>query len=217
MGVSLIADVHERPSGIPDLLVQLGIEVDVRSLEDGDYLVARGVLVERKSVLDLHMSVVAGTFWRQIGRLRKASARPYLLIEGLNIDRGALAPNGVRGVCLAVIEQGIPILRTTSALDSALWLSRVATRAQVVRARPDRPVYDQRKSPPDWFVSESVLAAVPGISVTLARRLLDRFGSVAAVMAADPVELTAVEGVGARRVSALVAAFHTGRGRPPAT
>ena len=48
-----------------------------------------------------------------------------------------------------------------------------------------------------------MLAAVPGISTVIARRLLDEFGSVAAVAAADAGRLATVEGMGPRRVAAL--------------
>jgi ERCC4-type nuclease len=48
-----------------------------------------------------------------------------------------------------------------------------------------------------------MLAAVPGISTVIARRLLDEFGSVAAVASADAGRLATVEGMGPRRVTAL--------------
>jgi len=55
--LNILADVHELPSGVPGRLAALGVEVESGALAAGDYCVARGVLVERKSVLDLHDSL----------------------------------------------------------------------------------------------------------------------------------------------------------------
>jgi ERCC4-type nuclease len=59
-----------------------------------------------------------------------------------------------------------------------------------------------------------LLAAVPGISTTSARALLERFGSVADVVAAGPDEWLAVPGIGPERVRALQETFTLRRGAP---
>jgi len=66
-------------------------------LRIGDYVLPGGTIVERKAVRDLHLSVRAGRFWRQIGALRTA-ARPVLLIEGNTLDLPILTPRAVRGI-----------------------------------------------------------------------------------------------------------------------
>ncbi len=204
--LSILVDVHETASGVPGRLAALGVEVESGALSAGDYCVARGVLVERKSVLDLHGSLLNGRFWRQVGALRRASSRPFLLVEGRNLDRGPIHPHAIRGVCLAVQEQGIHIIRTTDVQDTALWLWRLAVRARITRPGPERPVYAQV---PNWKgdPSEAVLAAVPGVSVTLARALLAEFGSVAGVIEAGPERWVGVAGVGRARAEALAKAL----------
>ena len=204
--LNILADVHELRSGVPGRLAALGVEVESSALSAGDYCVARGVLVERKSVLDLHDSLLKGRLWRQVGALRRASTRPFLLVEGRDLDRGPIHPHAIRGVCLAVQEQGIHIIRTTDVQDTALWLWRLAVRARITRPRPERPVYDQIPSSPRQ-VAEAVLAAVPGVSVTLARALLDEFGSVEHVVQAGPNEWTKVRGIGRTRAEALAKAL----------
>jgi ERCC4-type nuclease len=198
-------DVHE-PGGVIRELQRLDCVVDRSKLGVGDYLVADGVAVERKTIRDLHLTVVNGRFWRQLGALRAGVPRPYLLIEGDDIDAGPLAANAVRGICLAVLEQGVPIVRSTDVRDTAQWIARLAQRSQMVRPRPDRPIYAQRPAPTD--PAEAALAAVPGISVVLARRLLDRFGSVAGVVAATHDDLSRVPGMGGVRTAALESTFH---------
>src|SRR6266511_5729573 len=111
--VRIVADVHEIKSGIPELLEELGAQVECAPLPAADYAVGLDTLVERKRVLDLHGAVIKGRIWPQLGKLRSASAFPYLLVEGTDLDRGPLAPNAIRGVCLAAIDLGIALLRTS--------------------------------------------------------------------------------------------------------
>src|SRR5712691_6138338 len=124
--VKIIVDVHERQSGIADTLAERGAEVEIAPLPAGDYAVGADTLVERKRVLDLHAAVLKGRLWPQLGKLRAACAFPYLLVEGSDLDRGPLHHNAVRGVCLAVIDQGIALLRSGYQCDSALWIHRLA-------------------------------------------------------------------------------------------
>ena len=210
--VKIIVDVHERQSGIDETLAELGAEIEIASLPAGDYAVGADTLVERKRVLDLHAAVLKGRLWPQLGKLRAACAFPYLLVEGSDIDRGPLHRNAVRGVCLAVIDQGIALLRSGHQRDSALWIHRLAVRCQEIEPAAERPAYAQRPRPkPGEETAEALLASVPGISTSSARALLERFGSVAAVVAADPAEWLAVPGIGRERARAREETFNLRR------
>ena len=210
--VKIIVDIHERQSGIAETLAELGAEVEFASLPAGDYAVGADTLVERKRVLDLHGAVVKGRLWPQLGKLRAACAFPYLLVEGTDIDRGPLHHNAVRGVCLAVIDQGIALLRSGYQRDSALWIHRLAVRCQELEPAGERPAYAQRpRAKPGDETAEALLASVPGISTTSARALLEHFGSVAAIVNAELAELLTVRGIGPERARALAETFHLRR------
>ena len=203
--VTILVDLHEMRTVVPTTLEALGVRVVTVALDVGDYHVGGDALVERKSVRDLHESVVRGRFWRQIGVLRTGCREPYLVLEGRNIDDGTLSPTAVRGVCVAAVDLGVRLLRTDDHRDSARWLVRLAVRKQR-RRHNDRPLYAQR--PKRESAQEAMLAAVPGISAHLARRLLSRFGTVAAVVVATPEELCEVQGVGTARAEALTRAIN---------
>ncbi len=197
----LVADIFERKSKIVERLRELGACVEVQALRVADYA-AGTTLVERKSVLDFHVSIIKGRLWPQVGRLRQACGTPYLLLEGCDIDAGPLHPNSIRGACLVLAELGIRTLRTTDQDDSALWLFLLANRLQKRPRAGGRPAYAQRpKGSRD--AAEAMLAAVPGISTRCARSLLDRFGSLAAVLAANQSDWLSVPGIGPKRASAL--------------
>ena len=148
-------------------------------------LMARGKPSPVKIIVDL-----------QLGKLRAACTFPY----------------AIRGVCLAVIDQGIALLRSGYQRDSALWIHRLALRCQEVEPAAERPAYAQRPRPkPGDETAEALLASVPGVSTISARALLDRFGSVAAVVAADQAEWLTVPGIGLERARALEETFHLRR------
>jgi ERCC4-type nuclease len=184
--------VHERASGIPDVLEALGVVVEVVPLSAGDYEVGATLLVE------------------------------FFLVEGADLDDGPIAPNAIRGICLAVIARGIRLIQTENRRDSALWLRALAVRA----GRPgpnERQAYAQRPRPASTReAAEAVLSAVPGISTVCARALLSQFGSVAAVAAAEQAAWLEVPGIGPDRARALRETFNfqpsedtTATTRPP--
>jgi ERCC4-type nuclease len=205
--VRIVVDVQEARSGIPALLEELGAEIELAALPAGDYAVGGHTIVERKRVLDLHRAVRKNHLWPQLAKLRAACAFPYLLVEGTELDRGGLHPNAVRGVCLAAIDQGIALLRSDHQRDSARWLHRLAVRCQREELPAERPAYVQRVAASPDTVAEAMLAAVPGISTVGARALLERFGSLAGLLAAPVDEWLTVPGIGRERARALAEAL----------
>lgn len=196
--MSIVADVREKESRLFEALRSLDVRVERRQLPVADHI-AGSALVERKSVRDLHLAVLNGRFWPQIGRLSRTTSRPYLLVEGAELDAGGLSAASVRGALLAVAELGIGVIRSDGPADSALWLKTLAgrqhRRRNVTRAYAQRPTASES--------AEAMLAAVPGISTVTARALLQRFGSVAAVIDAAPEEWLSIRGVGPKRMRAL--------------
>jgi Fanconi anemia group M protein len=203
----VIVDSRERESRILVALRQLGVPTETRRLAVGDY-VAGAALVERKSVRDLHLSIIEKRFWFQIGGLLRARHHPYLLVEGPDLDAGPLRPESVRGAILAVNELGISVIRSDAPCDSALWLKLLATRDR--RRRRSTRVF----APNSSAAPEAMLAAVPGISAVTARALLDRFGSVEAVLEAGPAGWLSVRGVGPKRIRALTETLEHRRRTP---
>ena len=56
----IIVDERERKSGIPELLKSVGLNLEMKTLPIGDYIVAPETVVERKSIRDLMSSVFDG-------------------------------------------------------------------------------------------------------------------------------------------------------------
>jgi DNA excision repair protein ERCC-4 len=160
----------------------------------GDYVIDQSIVVERKSVPDLHRSVMNGRLWRQVGAMRSVYAVRYLLIEGGALNAGRLSGGGVRGALLAAVESNVRLLWSKSPRDSAHWLHAIANRSKRSGPRPRRASV---RAP------VAFLTLVPGVSPSIADELVRRFGSVGAVANASEHELLAVPGLGPVRVAAL--------------
>jgi ERCC4-type nuclease len=198
----IVADAHEVPSGIPEWLSSLGAAVLVERLAVGDYDIGSRVIVERKSVADLHESLRRGRLWPQLGRLRSTASVPCLLVEGSHLG-GPVSGASIRAALLAVSDLGILIVRSTSRRDTGEWLVSLARRSMRPPVHRLRPAYAQRAQPVGADAPQAMLAAVPGISAGTARALLSTFGSVVNVLAASDGELRRVHGMGPKRIHAL--------------
>ena len=199
--MTILVDHRERSSGVVDALSELSVDLRVTSLPLADYIVARGVGVERKTVADLHRSVHDGRLWTQVASLRVDLAISYLLVEGRDLDAGPISRAGIRGALLEVVRLGIPVLRSMDIRDTALWLERISLREARGAARsPGRPSRTRLGRP---VTSRTLLSQIPGISPRTAKALLERFGSIAGTAMAGPEELMSIEGVGRERARAI--------------
>jgi ERCC4-type nuclease len=217
--VSIACDDRERASGVVEALQQIAdVAVSIQRLRVGDYLVDGRVLVERKTVRDLATSIIDGRLFRQALMLVQAApGRALLLVEG---DRQTLAACGVRreawqGALVTLgVMLGIPVLRARDAAESARILRYTADQMRrmavgSVRRAGYRP---RRLRARQLFV----LQGLPGVGPERATRLLDAFGSVAGVFAADEAQLRRVHGLGPRTAADIWRIAHGPKDEIPA-
>ena len=78
----VVVDEREKASGVPGLLRELGLRIEYRMLNVGDYLVFPECAVERKEERDFSKSLYSGRMFEQAHRLREAYDYPLLIVEG---------------------------------------------------------------------------------------------------------------------------------------
>ncbi len=202
--VKIYADFRERESEVPKYLSEMGVTVVFRQLDVGDYVIAEGVVAERKSVGDLAKSVFDGRFFDQLSRLARVADKCFLVVEG---DLGRLRYLTSRyGAVLAAlyyssIVSRVPVVYTEGPRHTAELLkylstkllesSRTLSAASVPRGKP------RGMKVGEWQIY--VVSALPGVGSKTAEKLLRRFGSVRRVFEASPAELASVEGVSEER------------------
>ena len=114
----IVVDERERKSGIPDLLKSVGLNVEMKTLPIGDYIVAPETIVERKSIRDLLSSIFDGRLFDQCTRLKENFEFPIVLMEG-NVDEiEEITENPLvfyGALSTVVIDFKIPIIPTPTA------------------------------------------------------------------------------------------------------
>ena len=202
MHVPLVVDVNE-PEDIADRLRDLKIPIEVRRIAPGDYILGP-VGVERKTITDFFNSMVRKRLFEQIRRLREAYPRPLLILEGDLAEISTYkSPQAFLGALLAVeIGERVPILTTVDKDQTALLLSILWKREQRgaseygLRHKPKTLTLEQRQR----FLVEGL----PSVGETLAKNLLEGFGSVRAIFNATEDDLKRVPKIGEVKAAEIV-------------
>ncbi len=209
--VPLIIDSNE-PGDIPEKLRDLGVEIEIQKIAPGDYVLGP-VGIERKTLTDFFSSLVKKRLFEQIQRLRDAYPQPLLVLEGDLAEISTYKhPQSILGALLSIeTTERVPILNTadkdqTALLLSVLWKRQDKGAAEYgLRHKPKGLTLEQRQR----FLVEGL----PSVGETLARNLLERFGTVQGVFNATEEELKDVAKIGdvkAAEIAKLVRAPYAG-------
>jgi DNA excision repair protein ERCC-4 len=199
----IVVDERERKSGIPDLLKSVGMNIEMKTLPVGDYIVAPETVVERKSIRDLLSSVFDGRLFDQCSRLKEHFQNPIVLVEG-NVDEiEEITDNPLifyGAISTVAIDFKIPIIPTPSAAHTAKLLVSLCSRKDI----PKGPYLKKIKKSSDLQKQQlSVLCSLPGIGDKFAVRMLEKFGTPLRAFNATTAELAKVEGLGDARAKKI--------------
>ena len=202
MRIPLIVDANE-PEDIPDRLRELGVSIEVQKIAPGDYVLGP-VGIERKTLTDFFNSLVRKRLFEQVQRLREAYPQPLLLLEGDLTELSTFKhPQSFLGALLAIeLKERVPILTTADKEQTALVL-KVLWKSQDKGA----PEYGLRHKPKTLSLGQRqrfLVEGLPSIGETLARNLLERFGTVRAVFDASAEELDHTPKIGAGKAAEIV-------------
>jgi DNA excision repair protein ERCC-4 len=175
------------------------VRVRVERLPVGDYRVDDTLLFERKTLPDLVASIKDGRLFAQGSRLAVVPPplRGALILEGTSQD---LAGSGMRreaiqgALVTLTLFLGLPLLRSMNPEETASLILFAAGQGRTFAsgAFPRKGRRPRGKT----RVQSRILQGLPGVGPERARRLLDRFGTIEAVIAAPAAELAAVPGIG---------------------
>jgi Fanconi anemia group M protein len=196
MTVKIRIDYREKASGLIDLLQEMELILEIGQVPYGDYIINDAITIERKTARDFLISIIDGRLFKQLSNLKKHCSHPLLLIEGNPYETDlAFDPLAIKGALLsAQAIWYIPVIFANSkeeTRDIFLMLGRQEeNNLDVVPLRGGyRP---KRLKSKQLFL----IQGLPQVGPTLAKRLLEHFGSVAKIMNAPIAELMHVEGIG---------------------
>ncbi|MGB1697303.1 MAG: ERCC4 domain-containing protein, partial [Thermoplasmatota archaeon] len=183
----VIADNREQAGGVVRALHELGVKLETRNLDIGDFVLSDRIVVERKTWSDLLASLVDGRLFEQLKALQ-SYPKPILLLEGPMEGGRGVSMEALHGAMASiVVDLGIPIMQTPDARTTAEWLASVAKREQTREKR--KLAIRQGKPMDDAARVRYILAGFPGIDGVRSEALLRHFGSVARILTASTAEL----------------------------
>ena len=199
----IVVDERERKSGIPELLGSVGLNMEVKTLPIGDYIIGPETVVERKSIRDLLASIFDGRLYDQCSRLKEHFEHPVILVEG-NIDEvEEITENPMvfyGALSTIVLDFQIPVIPTSSATHTAKLLVCMCSRKDSSKG----PYLKKIKKSSDLEKQQlSVLCSLPGVGEKFAVRMLAKFGTPSNVFSATVSELSKVEGLGNARAKKI--------------
>lgn len=201
--IRIVVDKREKKSGIPNLLKAVGINIEIKTLRVGDYIVAPETVVERKSIHDLMSSIFDGRLFDQCTRLKENFQHPVILLEG-NVDEiETISENPLifyGAMSTIALDFKIPIIPTPSAAHTAKLLVSMCSRKESTKG----PFLKKIKKSNDLERQQlSSLCSLPGVGEKTAKRMLEKFGSPLRVFTASSTELAKIEGLGDARAKKI--------------
>jgi len=194
-------DEREKKSGIPDLLKEIGISLEIKTLPVGDYIVAPETVVERKTISDLISSIFDGRLFDQCNRLKENYQFPILLIEGDINEIEKLTENPFvfyGAISSIVIDFKIPVIPTPSASHTSKLLISMCSRKDISSGPFIKKI---RKSNNLQKQQLSMLCSLPGVGEKTAIRMLEKFGTPLKILNSSVTELSKVGGLGEARAN----------------
>ena len=200
--ILIIADDREQRSGVIESLRTFqDVNLEIGRLSVGDYLVDKRFAFERKTLQDFSVSIVQGRLFSQAQNLAKYDYHPVIILEGTSKDIAeyGVSREAVQGALITIsITYGIPILRSKDNDETAKLV--VMTARQAVRMASggfQRQGYRPKgKKASQMFI----LQGLPGIGRKKAELLIEKFGTVEAVVNAKSEDLASVYGMGGKTI-----------------
>ena len=195
----IVVDEREKKSGIPDLLKGTGINLEIKTLPVGDYIVAPETVVERKTISDLISSIFDGRLFDQCNRLKEHYQFPILLIEGDVNEIEELTENPFifyGAISSVAIDFKIPVIPTPNASHTSKLLISMCSRNDSSKGPFIKKI---RKSNDLQKQQLSMLCSLPGVGEKTAIRMLEKFGTPLRMLSSSITELSKVSGLGNAR------------------
>ena len=194
--MKIVIDYREKTSGIVELFKEEDVEIEVKKVAYGDYIINDSITIERKTNRDFLLSIIDGRLFSQASNLKKYCINPIILIEGnpyktdLHFDS-----NAIRGALVSIQTIWyIPTVYSHDLQDTKDLLLLIGKQDEsYMDVVPLRGGYRPKRLKTKQLF---LLQGLPKVGPRMAKRLIEHFKSVSKIMNASVEELVEVEGIG---------------------
>ena len=188
----IVVDVKE-----PEKYRELGDVVDDIQIDfiiEGEF---GKYCIERKTLLDMLNSIRDGRFWKQLDRLVELKDNygyePILIVHGniykrMRSKRARMSIYQWAGIMIAVMRKGVNVVYLPNGEAVKAYIKKLDEKVGQLEEW-DRPTIYRKSNRDIREEAEDMVCAVSGIGRKKGRTLLEKFGSVKAVVNAKHNEL----------------------------
>ncbi|OYT31400.1 MAG: hypothetical protein B6U94_03260 [Thermofilum sp. ex4484_79] len=213
--IIIVVDDREEKSLVTGYLRELGVHIIVKRIYVGDYVISNNVVLERKTVDDFINSIIDKRLFEQAEKMMNIFSRPILIIEGdmeQVFSRRSINRRQVLGAVSTLVAMGISCIYSKDERDTAYILYSIAKRIQ--KEQKEEPVSPvklrfRKGGKTIWDAQVNLIAAIPGISYEMAKKILKHFGCPRRFFKASGYELRKVDGLGEKRVRKIIEILDT--------
>jgi Fanconi anemia group M protein len=192
----IICDNRETVSPVVRTLSLMGVKLKLEQLSVADYVISKRLGIERKSAKDFNDSIIDGRLFTELSDLGEHFIRPILILEGDPFHDSNISENALYGAITSIIlNLGISIYKTESAIETAQFLYQLAKKEQSITSSSPKLRFD--KAPIETSrLLEYIVAGIPGINTLRAKNLLKELKTLQNVFLADISDLTKINNIG---------------------
>ena len=208
--VLIRVDPREKGSPVMKVLVSKGVQLDLAHMEAGDFQVSPRVIIEYKTCEDFVNSIIDKRIFNQAKSMKAHAIRPIIIVEG---ERDMYAvrnihPNAINGLLSTLaVTFNIPVIFTRNPEESASTILSIAKRESDTSLKHFSG-HQLKKPATPKEQQEYLLASLPGVSGSLAKKLLEHFGTPARVLHATVEELKQVNLIGEKKAQDIFGVLH---------
>ena len=204
--VKIVVDHRETRKGLVEKLEKVGFVVEIESLEVGDFILSKKVVVELKKVPDFVNSLIDGRLFSQAKELKNNFEKPLYIIEGELVDLFDIRdvhPNAIRSAMMSLLlDYQIPFLFSHSEEETVNLLFTLAKRENLKKG----DVFSLRGTKRVWSTEEKqqyLIEGLPLVGPTLAKKLLKEFKNPLNILNAEESDLVRVEKIGPKKAKLI--------------
>jgi Fanconi anemia group M protein len=201
--IIIFADSREQASNIQkELFAHDDVKLITKALDIGDYILSKDVCVERKTIEDFVNSMIDGRLFSQLNSLRQNYSKPLVILEGSMTELFTLRnihKNSILGALTSIaLDYQVPILNSKDSKETAEMLYVIAKREQKNNNKEVR-IRVGRKGLTLSEQQRFIVEGFPSVGPTLAKSMLEKFGSIKNIADATEKDLQEVENLGKKK------------------
>jgi ERCC4-type nuclease len=225
--LTLVVDNLAASSFVTEQLRDRGVRIVESNLKFGQYRVTDLCTVWHLTAAELAHMAAERTIYRKIPEFKRSTPEPIIIVDGDPMAvHEKISTSGMRAAfTFLALHNRIPVLTAKDASEAAELIYFMISQAQngmgmtisetpaeqeaVTTDAPSNGGNGGNGSNPEdpAELQEYILTAVPEVNAAAAKAMLERFGSLRAIFAASPKDLTAIPGIGPKKAKKIAAFF----------